>query len=530
MMTRFLLSFLLLIGLGRFAYGQDVPTFTEDIAPIIYNNCAQCHRSGEIGPMPLTNYAQVSAWAPMIEYVTSIRYMPPWPVDHGYSEFLGERFLTDEQLSLISAWVAAGTPEGPPEAEPDLPNFPDGSQVGTPDLVLSFSEAFLHEGNNQDQYQVFVLPTGLTEDKVLKSIELRPGNKQIVHHALFALDTAEAGRAMDAAPSSPEYGYESFGGFGVSQVEDYPGYVPGNTPRYYPEGIGQPIYAGSDLLVQMHYAPVPADEWDSSTVNLFFADETEVIDRMVETYVMLPFGGTLTNGPFLIPPDSIKTFHGTLTVPFNASVLGIGPHMHLLGKDWTVFAVSPTGDTTNLVHIPEWDFNWQGMYFFKRMMVLEAGTVIHAYASYDNTTNNPLNPNHPPKLVTWGEQTSDEMYYLPFLFVPYQSGDEDLVFSDTTVFTTSFAGIRLPQDKLYPPFPNPVEDRLTVGFSLAATEIAQLDILTLAGKELGTLVPPRSYPLGVHKVEVDVRSLAAGTYLLRLTSKRMTRTQKIVVY
>jgi hypothetical protein len=529
MRTTLITTLFLGLTLRVWAQGDD-PTFTEDIAPIIYQHCTKCHREGEIGPMPLTNYAEVSGWAPMIEYVTSIRYMPPWSPDQHYSEFLGERFLTDEQIDLIADWVAVGAPEGPPEAEPALPVFPTGSQVGQPDTVISFARSYEHAGNNQDQYQVFVLPTGLTEDKVLKSIELRPGNPKIVHHALFALDTTGEGQLLD--DQSAAYGYTSFGGFGVQQVVDYPGYVPGNVPRYYPEGIGQPIYAGSDLLVQMHYAPGPVVESDSSSVNLFFARPDEGIERMVETYVMLPFEGTLVNGPFIIPPNAVKTFHGTFTVPIPVSMLGIAPHMHLLGKDWTVYAVSPQGDTTNLIHVPEWDFNWQGAYFFKQMMVLEAGSVIHAFATYDNTADNPLNPNQPPTWMSWGERTSDEMFYLPFLYVPYQLGDEDLVFTEAqdSSGTTGFAGLRFPQDKLYPPFPNPANERLSVGFSLARSEVAQLDLLSLTGQLIRTVSPARSFAMGSHRLELTLNDLAPGIYLLRLRSERTTLTQKVVVY
>ena len=521
---------LLLLSLSLPLLAQtDAPTFTEDIAPIIYANCTQCHRAGEIGPMPLTNYQEVAGWAPMIEYVTSIRYMPPWSPDVAYSRFLGERALTQGEIDLIADWVAAGTPQGPPEAEPPLPDFPTGSQVGDPDTTLSFAQAFAHAGNNEDQYQIFVLPTGLTEDKVLKSIELRPGNKQIVHHALFALDTTGQAAAQDA--QTPAYGYESFGGFGVDQVEDYPGYVPGNVPRYYPEGIGQPIYAGSDLLVQMHYAPVPSPEWDSSSVNLFFADETETVERMVQAHVMLPFGGTLVNGPFFMPANTVKTFHGTFTVPVSVSVLGIAPHMHLLGQDWTVYAVSPQGDTTNLIHIPEWDFNWQGTYFFDRMMVLEAGSVIHAFATYDNTTNNPLNPNNPPQFTTWGEQTEDEMFYLPFLYVPYEPGDENLVFTEPVDSgTVHLPGMRLPESKLYPVFPNPANQAVTVGFSLAQAETIQLELISLTGQTLRTVFTPRAFGMGSHKVTLDLSDRAPWGYLLRLQGDQTNLTQRLLVH
>jgi len=155
-------------------------TYSKDIAPIIYNNCTSCHRPGEIGPMPLTNFEEVSSWSGMIEYVTAIKYMPPWKPNKEYSNFVGERGLTDSEIELIADWVAAGSPQGDPALEPPLPDFPDGSQLGTPDLILEMEEEYFIEGNNQDDYRVFVIPTGLTEDKEIAAVEFRPGNTNIL--------------------------------------------------------------------------------------------------------------------------------------------------------------------------------------------------------------------------------------------------------------------------------------------------------------------------------------------------------------
>jgi len=153
-------------------------TFTKDIAPIIYNNCTKCHRPNEIGPFSMTNYDEIKPWAPMLKYVTSIRYMPPWKADPEYSRFQGERILSQEQIDLIAEWADNNAPYGNASEEPSLPDFPTGSQIGIPDLVLSMSEAFEHQGGNEDEYRVFVLPTGLTEDKQVATVELRPGNSK----------------------------------------------------------------------------------------------------------------------------------------------------------------------------------------------------------------------------------------------------------------------------------------------------------------------------------------------------------------
>ncbi|MEM1358458.1 MAG: cytochrome c, partial [Bacteroidota bacterium] len=229
-------SIILLLLLPLFGFGQV--TFSEHIAPIIYKNCTGCHRPGEVAPIPFTNYEEVKNWANMIQYVTEIRYMPPWPPNREYSKFLGERYLTDEELQLIADWVTAGTPQGDPSLEPPLPTFSTGSQIGQPDLVLEMSESYEISGNNQDDYRVFVLPTNFTEDKEVAAIEFRPGNNRAVHHVLFAYDLTGQARQRDAQ-SPNTYGYASFGDFGIPGARYLSwGYVPGALPLVFPEGLG----------------------------------------------------------------------------------------------------------------------------------------------------------------------------------------------------------------------------------------------------------------------------------------------------
>ena len=503
------------------------PTFNEDIAPIIYEHCTSCHRPGEIGPMPLTKYNQVASWASMIEFVTSTRYMPPWKADPSYNSYLYENYLTDEEIQLIADWVAAGSPEGDPANEPIPPVFPPGSQLGTPDLVLSFAETFEHYGGNEDEYRIFVLPTGLTEDKDIAAIELRPGNTEIVHHALFTYDTS--GMAQDLDLEDAQYGYEGFGGFGIPGTfnRQLPGYVPGQTPHYFPDGLGQRLPANSDLLVQMHYAPYPTPTLDSSVVNIFFKDEP--VDRYVTSHVMLPFFGTLTNGPFLMFPEEVKTFHGVWEIEEDISMLGIAPHMHLLGQDWTVLALHPNGDTTQLIRIPEWDFNWQGSYYFDRFIPLEAGTEVHAYATYDNTSNNPLNPNNPPQLVSWGEGTVDEMYYLPLMYVPYMAGDESIIFEEPTQVEELPSGIELPVNQLKPVVPNPAIDELNIQFSLAKGNKINLQIFNLSGQLVAQPILNKYYGMGRHTLRMEDLQLEPGLYFLTISSPEFKMNTKFSI-
>ena len=211
-------SIIFFISYLSFSQTNDI-TFTEDISPIIYNNCTSCHRPGESGPMSFTSYSEVASMAEMIKEVTQNNYMPPWPPDPNYTShsLLDERFLTEEEKTLISEWVSQGYPEGDPTLEAAIPLFPEGSAIGEPDYVFEMEEEYFIEGNNTDDYRVFVFPTGFTEDTYIRSIEFRPDNREAVHHAIIMADNTGVGASLDA--ESPDIlGYESFGGFSLDGV------------------------------------------------------------------------------------------------------------------------------------------------------------------------------------------------------------------------------------------------------------------------------------------------------------------------
>ena len=480
------LSILTILFIHTSVCAQSI-TFSEHISPVIYNNCTSCHRVGEIGPMPFTNYNEVSAYAAMIKYVTQIGYMPPWKPTLGYSRHVGERALTQNEIQLIANWVDTGFSQGDPTQEVPVPEFPTGSALGIPDLVLTMDEPFAIRGDNQDQYQVFVIPTHLTEHRAIAAIEFRPGNRQIVHHALLAADTTGTARQKDL--KSPEYGYESFGGFGSPISVLLPAYTPGSQTVWFPKGVGQILPQNSDLLVQVHYAPWPIAETDQSMVNIFFKKEPiereigligivpfstsrlnslfsslgardirDIVALLEQSGVELPdltdllnlagsagglFGATNPminlefDGDFVIPANEIKTFHATLSISQDISLMSIYPHMHLIGKSWDIYAIDPQGNRINLIRIADWDFNWQGSYTFTRFQKIPAGSQIHASVTYDNTANNPLNPNNPPRNMTWGEKTTDEMLIAAMEYVPYREGDEHIALTINPGETTS---------------------------------------------------------------------------------------------
>ena len=515
-----------ILGVATFSLCQT--TFAKDVAPIIYNKCATCHRTGEIGPFTLTSYEDAANRAGIIKAVVSTGYMPPWKPDPEFSHFLGEYYLTADEKQSIIDWVDQGTEYGSSVDEPDLPNFPESSLLGVPDLVLNFTETHIHEGNNDDEYRYFVLPTGLMEDKIIKAIELRPGNSQIVHHALFFEDTE--GRAAMFDAQTPEYGFEGFGAFGTDEVlsyDQYPGYVPGTKPIYYPDGFGQKLSAGADLVIQMHYAPWPVDASDKSSVNIFFADEDEEIERFVDDRIMLPFdlpGGFFS---FNIPPNQVKEFHGTWKLTQDLSLIGLSPHMHYLGKSWEVWLEDPNGVITNLIKISDWDFNWQGGYYFPRLIPALAGSTIHAVAVYDNTTTNPQNPSNPPKFVWWGEGTTDEMYYLPILSIPYQEGDEDVIFSDPT---SSIKEIDIVSSNwIKPIYPNPVADGLIyIDFNLNRGTSVKVSIVDVNGKLVRTLRRNEYFGIGSHKIMANVNSLSQGLYFINISGDVVNLSTKFI--
>ena len=516
-MKHFLSLFLVLIMV--FVAKAQRPNFSEDIAQIIYQNCSKCHRPGEIGPMPFTNYQEVKAYGSTIEFVTSINYMPPWTPDPNYRHFLDERFLSVTEKTKIKDWVTIGMPQGDPNKEPPFPNFPTGSQLGTPDLVLSWSESYLHKGNNADMYRVFVLPSSQTSDVDIAAIEFRADNKDIAHHAILALDTTGRARQFDMA--DPEYGYLGFGGFGFSAIDvNWRAWVPGAGARFFPPGIGKKLYKNADVLVQMHYGPTSVDQRDSSSINVFFSKSP--VQRYIITVPALT-PSQLTNGPFVIPPNQRVRFKASVSVPADVSILEIAPHNHLLGRDWLVYAVTPNKDTINMIKIKEWDFNWQGNFAFPKLLKLPAGSTVYSEATFDNTVANPFNPNNPPKQVTWGEGTEDEMYLVYFSFVPYLPGDENISLGelDKELFVKS-------RNFLFPVNPNPSDGKIILGYELMTRSKVKFEIYNVQGSLVHSRQSKEEIP-GKHKLRMDLSQLSSGLYYVQMHSEAGSQIQKIIL-
>ncbi|MEM6380646.1 MAG: T9SS type A sorting domain-containing protein, partial [Bacteroidota bacterium] len=448
-----------------------------------------------------------------------------------------EKSLTNEQIQMIADWVDAGTPQGDPNLEPPLPTFPTGSQIGTPDLVLTMKEAHTITGNNQDDYRVFVLPTGFTEDKEIAAIEFRPGNKRAVHHVLFAYDLSGKAAALDDA--TPEYGYYSFGDFGVEDVFNSTwGYVPGTSPLVYPEGIGEIIPAGADLLIQVHYAPLPTDETDQSSVNIFFKDEDDPIKREVRIASITPYNLPGGFSDFEIPANEEKTFvteslyQETAWLPgidYDISLISLEPHSHYLGKSYEIYVVTPENDTINLIKIPEWDFNWQGSYTFKNMIKIPANSSWFTISSYDNTDSNPANPSNPPIDVSWGEGTEDEMLLVGVYFIPYKEGDEQIDMNVLDVITSNQTVVSSTNNLFHPPVPSLAKNSFTVSFSLKQKEQLQLNLIDMLGRKVITISDTQNWTAGDHAIPVNIPTINAGQYFIEMKGTGYTLTQKIII-
>ncbi len=388
------------------------PTFYQDIAPILYANCATCHRPGEVAPFPLLTYQDASKRAALIAGAVSGRFMPPWKAEPGFGDFAGERRLTDAQIALISQWAKAGAPEGDPAAKPQPPKFTDGWQGGEPDQVLTLPLKYTLPADGPDQYRCFVLSTGLDHDVYIDGIEFRPGNRRIVHHALVFLDAS--GKAREMAAASPDGSYPCFGGPGFQSAGLIGGWAPGLTPAPRNPAYSAPIRQGMDVVMQIHYHPSGKPEQDQSSLGLAFSGPP----TKGRTSILL-FDHHLD----IAPGDSNYVAKASLILPRDVQLAGLTPHAHYLCKDMKVTATLPDGSTQPLIWIKDWDFNWQNAYRYRTPLDLPKGTRIDLVYTYDNSESNPHNPAHPPVHIHWGEETKDEMA-LVFLNVLLPSRDD----------------------------------------------------------------------------------------------------------
>jgi peroxiredoxin len=367
------------------AEGADAVTWSNQIVRVFQKQCVQCHREGEIAPFALTDYNEAVGWAETIRESVQEQRMPPWHADPKHGHFKNERRLSSEEIALIEKWVAAGTPEGNPADLPKPLTFTEGWQLdGPPDVVLSMTEAFSVPAEGTVDYKYFTVDTGFTEDKWIRAAEIQPGARNVVHHVLVLI-RPQAG----AAP-------------GAGGGEFLAGYVPGMRVRPYPGGMAKLIPKGSKLVFQMHYTPNGTPEKDISRIGFQFADPKDishvvVTSRALQQKIAIPPG----DSDYMLEAFS-KSHESDLLL------LGMMPHMHVRGKSFSYEAHYPDGKKEMLLNVPHYDFNWQTGYALAEAMTMPAGTRIRCEAHYDNSKDNPANPD-PTQTVRWGDQTWNEM-------------------------------------------------------------------------------------------------------------------------
>jgi len=378
-----------------------IPTFSNEVVRILQQHCQTCHREGDIAPFPLMTYTDAKPRAALIKFMTETRQMPPWKATDGCGEFRDERRLSDAEIEILGRWVEAGAPEGDAAQLPPPREFPSGWVLGEPDLVLANDEAYTPPPN-VDTYRCFTVATNLVADKFVGAVDTHPGDRATVHHVLTFIDTTGESVALDEAEPGP--GYTCFGGPGFTTTGTLGGWAPGSRPLEMPENVAFTLPAASRVVMQVHYHPHHGEtSADRTQLGIYFSDAQAPKEMRI-----VP----LINRNFTIPPNDARyrvDAEFPIAVPFPLKLWLIAPHMHLLGNEMTVQMELPNGATKCLIRIDDWDFNWQGSYRYATPIDVPAGARLSLTAYYDNSSNNPRNPNEPPQSVSWGEATTDEM-------------------------------------------------------------------------------------------------------------------------
>ena len=376
------------------------PTFSRDIAPVLFAQCTPCHRPGQPVPFTLLTYDDARERAADIADVTRRRVMPPWLPEPGYGEFAHERRLRADQIELIGRWVEQGAARGDVADLPPAPTWSEGWQLGEPDVVLRLPQPYTLRPRSADVFRNFVVPAPLAETRYIRALEFRPGNPDVLHHATIGVDRTGASRRLDEEDREP--GYEGMLSEGLQSPEGYfVGWTPGKVPSVQPAGMSWPLERRADLVLQLHMLPSTTDEAVQPMVGLYFADGPPT---------RMPFMIKLGSKSINIPPgEKAYAISDTYTLPVDVEALSVYPHAHYLAKEMKAFATLPDGSTKWLLWIKQWNFHHQDQYHYDDPVVLPRGTVLTMQYTYDNSTPGHGAADRAPRRVSYGPQSSDEM-------------------------------------------------------------------------------------------------------------------------
>lgn len=409
------------VGAAEREVRAGVPTFSEDVAPILYENCVSCHRAGEVAPMSLVSYEETRPWSRSIKNKVLAGEMPPWHADPAIGTFVNDRSLSEAEKTTIIEWVDGGAPEGDPDKLPAAPVFADGWQIGTPDVVLEMPVSFAVPAQGEIAYQYFTTPTNFAEDTWVQALEVRPGTRSVVHHILaYARDPSGRRQPSGFRPIPLEAAAESAAARARAQGAERgrrgdarrgprrnPGTLigtmaPGTNPMVFEHGTALRIPKGSELVFQVHYTANGTASTDRSRVGMVLAKEPPEREMWV---------GQFMNGVFEIPPGaSNQQVDAMIEFTEETEIFALFPHTHLRGKRWEYRLRYPDGRMEDVLSVPEYDFNWQTYYIFEQPLLVPKGARILASAWYDNSAANRANPD-PTSAVRWGDQTWEEMQY-----------------------------------------------------------------------------------------------------------------------
>ncbi|MBX9599615.1 MAG: cytochrome c [Bryobacteraceae bacterium] len=381
-------------------------TFHKDVQPILQKHCQECHRPGEIGPMPLLNYKQARPWAKSMKQQVLAKKMPPWPIDRSVGKFANDRSLTNAEVETLVAWVDGGAKEGNPKDAPKPLEWISGWNIGKPDMEVEMPVQIDVPADGKIEYTYIVVPTNFTEDKWVQAVEVRPGNRSVVHHAVFFirppgqkwLAEAKPGEAFVPTVKNDGQRFLNTNGGGNDILTIY---TPGMVPDHWADGRAKFVPAGSDLVFQMHYTANGKAAKDRTKLGVIFA-KAPVTERVMTL-------GALNNA-FTIPPgDPNYKVEASAPITNEATMISLWPHMHLRGKNFEYDLVNLDGTSTKLFKMDQWDLNWQLNYILAEPIKLKPGMRIHIRGAFDNSPNNPHNPD-PKATVRWGEQSWEEMF------------------------------------------------------------------------------------------------------------------------
>ena len=390
-------------------------TFNKDIAPVVFQHCAPCHRAGQAAPFPLLTYDDVKKHAQDITRVTASRYMPPWLLEPGHGEFIGERRLTVNQIGVLQQWVEEGVVEGAASDLPRAPQWAEGWLLGKPDLVLTMPQPYRLSPEGRDVYRNFVIPIPVSGRKYVRAVEFQPGNREIVHHAFMYIDRTTQSRRLDEQDTEPGFGGMHTPSSAQAPDGHFLSWQPGKVPIAARLGLSWTLERGSDLLLQVHMQPSGKSELLQASIGFYFTETPP-------TNTLFKIG--LRSYAIDIPAGQRDyALEDAYTLPVDAHVLAVLPHAHYLAKQMRGVATLPDGTEQSLFLIKDWDFNWQGDYHYAKPVFLAKGTTISMRYTYDNSTNNIRNPNHPPQRVKYGIQTTDEMGELWVQILPGSKAD-----------------------------------------------------------------------------------------------------------